>query len=72
MIGAATTLQRQRAGREIDRLLLQIKGLVYVRELLRQRGASETKLEEHSAELGRLRWRLARLVKGDLEGHAAA
>ncbi len=72
MMAATTTLQRRRAGDEIDRLLLRIKGLVYVRELLRQRGASETELEEHSAELGRLRWRLARLVKGDLEGRAAA
>jgi len=69
---ATTTLHRQQAGREIDQLLLQIKGLVYVRELLLQRGASETELEEHSAEIGRLRWRLARLVKGDLEGRAAA
>jgi hypothetical protein len=71
-MAATTTLQRQRAGNDIDRLLLRIKGLVYVRELLRERGASETELEEHSAELGRLRWRLARLVKGDLEGRAAA
>jgi hypothetical protein len=71
-MAATTTLQRQRAGNEIDRLLLRIKGLVYVRELLLQRGASETELEEHSAEIGRLRWRLARLVKGDLEGRAAA
>ncbi len=71
-MAATTTLQRRRAGDEIDRLLLRIKGLVYVRELLRERGASETELEEHSAELGRLRWRLARLVKGDLEGRAAA
>jgi hypothetical protein len=71
-MAATTTLPRQRAGDEIDRLLLRIKGLVYVRELLRERGATETELEEHSAELGRLRWRLARLVKGDLEGRAAA
>lgn len=48
---------------EIDNLLLHIKGLVLVRNLLLRRGASEAELEEHSAEIGRLQWRLARHVK---------
>ena len=50
-------------GGEIDDLLLHIKGLVQVRELLRQRGATEAELEAHSAEIGRLLWRLARRVQ---------
>ena len=39
---------------ELETLLLRIRGLVSVRELLRQRGASDEELEEHSAEIGRL------------------
>jgi len=48
---------------DIERTILRIKGLVEVRDLLAARGASEAELEEHSAELGRLQWRLARLVR---------
>jgi hypothetical protein len=51
---------------EIDTLLLRIRGLVSVRELLRERGASAEELEEHSAEIGRLQWRLAQLVRGEM------
>jgi hypothetical protein len=47
---------------EIDTLLLRIRGLVSVRE----RGASAEELEEHSAEIGRLQWRLAQLVRGEM------
>jgi hypothetical protein len=57
---------------ERDELLLHIKGLVAVRELLEQRGASQAELEAHSAEIGRLRWRLARLVRDGDEHHPAA
>jgi hypothetical protein len=53
--------------REIDDLLVRLVGLVRVRSLLDERGATETELEEHSAEIGRLHWRLARTVK---EQHA--
>jgi hypothetical protein len=59
---------------EIDELLLRIRGLVRVRELLRDRGASDEELEEHSAEIGRLHWRLAQLVRravADEGGRAA-
>ncbi|HEY7018887.1 MAG TPA: hypothetical protein VH297_10515 [Gaiellaceae bacterium] len=52
---------------EIDDLLLRIQGLVRVRELLSGRGASEEELEEHSAEIGRLQWRLARRVRRSLD-----
>ena len=48
---------------EIDQVILRIQGLVEVRDLLAARGASEAELEEHSAELGRMQWRLARLVR---------
>jgi len=49
--------------REIDDLLVQLAGLVRVRSLLDRRGATEAELEEHSAEIGRLHWRLTRTVK---------
>jgi hypothetical protein len=47
---------------EIDDLLLHIRGLVLVREILRQRGASAAELDEHTAELDRLKGRLAELA----------
>jgi hypothetical protein len=48
--------------RDVDDLLLHIRGLVLVREILRQRGVSEAELAEHSAELERLRDQLARVA----------
>jgi hypothetical protein len=48
--------------RELDDLLLHIRGLVLVREILRQRGATEAELEAHTAELDRLKNRLAELA----------
>jgi hypothetical protein len=48
---------------EIDRVLLHIKGLVFVRALLEEQGASEAEIAEHTAELGRERERLAQLVR---------
>lgn len=48
---------------EIEELLLRIRGLVHVRELPRERGASDAELEGHSAEIGRLQWRLAQEVR---------
>lgn len=49
--------------REIDDLLLQLKGLVLVRGLLAERGASEMDLRKHSSEIERVRTRLAELVQ---------
>jgi hypothetical protein len=51
---------------DVDELLLRIKGLIFARAILEQRGASEVELEEYQGELERLRWRLASLI-GD--GH---
>jgi hypothetical protein len=50
--------------REIDDLLLHIRGLVLVRGILAARGASPEELAEHGAELVRLRTRLAALIAG--------
>jgi hypothetical protein len=50
------------ATREIDDLLLHIRGLVLVREILRQRGATPAELDQHSRELERLKSRLAELA----------
>ena len=50
------------SAREIDDLLLHIRGLVLVREILRQRGASAAELDAHTAELERLKNRLAELA----------
>jgi len=50
------------SAREIDDLLLHIRGLVLVREILRQRGASAAELDAHTVELERLKDRLAELA----------
>jgi hypothetical protein len=47
---------------EINDLLLHIRGLVLVREILRQRGVSQAELDAHTAELERLKHRLAELA----------
>jgi hypothetical protein len=41
--------------REIDDLLLHVRGLVLVRELLARRGATPTELDAHDREAERLR-----------------
>jgi hypothetical protein len=41
--------------RELDDLVLHLKGLVFVRALLEERGASAAELQEHSDEIERLR-----------------
>ena len=50
---------------EIDALLLHARGLVLVRRLLAERGASHAELEEHTRELERIQRRLADMVRGD-------
>jgi hypothetical protein len=62
--GRSTLQQRRRMkDQKIEGVLLQIKGLVFVRALLELRGASEVELAEHSAELNRQRDRLAELAR---------
>lgn len=51
------------AQRELDDLVLGLKGLVHVRALLEGRGASPAELEEHTAEIDRIRAQLAEVVK---------
>ena len=48
--------------REIDDLFLQARGLVLVRPLLTERGASQADLDAHARELERVRERLVNLV----------
>ena len=49
--------------RDVDDLLLRLKGLVLVRDLLKGRGASAAELDAHSEEIARVRVQLAELVK---------
>jgi hypothetical protein len=65
---AATTRQQAL----INDLLLRITGLVRARNLLQQRDANEAELEETRAEIGRLQWRLARIVQGEQSRQRAA
>jgi hypothetical protein len=48
--------------RELDDLVLQLKGLVHVRALLEDRGASKEEIEAHGDEIKRVRAELARIV----------
>jgi hypothetical protein len=48
--------------RELDDLVLHLKGLVLVRRLREQRGAAEEELRMYGAEIDRVRDRLASLV----------
>jgi hypothetical protein len=58
--------------RELDDLILQLKGLVHVRALLESRGASPPEIEQHVAEIDRVRARLAQLGKESIEQFGAA
>src|SRR5205823_7249924 len=49
---------------EVDDLLLQLRGLVLVRRLLAERGATRGELDAHSNELERVRARLADTIRG--------
>jgi hypothetical protein len=58
--------------RRTDDLVLQLKGLVHVRALLESRGASSEELDAHTAEIARVRRKLAELVKGSRDSLAPA
>jgi hypothetical protein len=49
--------------REVQDLVLQLKGLVHVRALLETRGASTAELDAHSEEIARVRAELAERVR---------
>ena len=53
----------ENVSREIDDLVLHIRGLVLVRPVLASRGAGEDELDAHERELERLRKRLATLIR---------
>jgi hypothetical protein len=54
---------------EIDDLLLRARGLVLVRDLLAERGATRTEIEAHSDELERVRAQLADMIRGSEQAH---
>jgi pyrimidine operon attenuation protein/uracil phosphoribosyltransferase len=49
---------------EVDDLLLQVRGLVLVRDLLAERGATRAEIDAHTDELERARHRLAVIIDG--------
>ena len=51
---------------DVERLLVRLRGLVLVRDLLQERDATQTEIEEHNAEIERLKWRLAGTVRAGL------
>jgi hypothetical protein len=51
-------------GQEIDEQLLRLRGLVLVRDLLIQRGASPEDVAAHADEADRVRAELAELLAG--------
>ena len=58
--------------RELDDLVLHLKGLVLVRRLREQRGADERELAMYRVEIEHVRDRLANLVKTGVLDRAAA
>jgi hypothetical protein len=51
--------------REIDDLLLDARGLVLVRRILADRGATPQELDAHTAALQRTRERLSEMIRGE-------
>ena len=47
----------------VEELLLHLRGLVYVRAILEQRGVPQVQLERHSSEITRVRADLARTAR---------
>jgi hypothetical protein len=50
--------------REIDNLLLDIRGYALVRDMLVKRGATDEEIQSHTRALARARARLAELIRG--------
>ncbi len=49
--------------RELDDLVLNVRGLELVRDLLAERGATRAELDAHTRELERLRRQLADVIR---------
>ena len=60
---AIDTAAFERKFRNVDDLLLHLKGLVLVRALLEQRGASERELREHAEAIRSLRAQLVETLE---------
>ena len=58
--------------RQIDDLLLDIRGFALVRDMLVARGATREEIDSHSRALARSRARLAELIRGPGSGGSAA
>ena len=58
--------------REVDDLVLRLKGLVLVRRFREQRGADASELVMYGTEIDRVREQLANLVKTGGLDHAVA
>ena len=50
--------------REVDDLLLDVRGLALVRDLLRERGATSEEIDSHERALSRARTRLTEVLAG--------
>jgi hypothetical protein len=57
---------------EVEELLMRIRGLVFAKAILEERGASAAELEAHRLETERLRHRLARAAADGARGLDAA
>jgi hypothetical protein len=66
------TFEHNRGSREINELLLRINRLVRARKLLRENGGRAAELHAKTAEIDRLQWRLADVVRSRPPDHDAA
>jgi hypothetical protein len=67
MMSTISSYENDRAvllGREIDDLLLRLRGLVLVRDVLAERQATPAEIDAHTRELERLREELANTISG--------
>ena len=62
-ISTHTIDQADRLGREIDDLLLQLRGLVLVRDVLQARNATQQEVDAHAQEADRVRQRLIQRLR---------
>lgn len=57
--------------RQVEELLLHLRGLVFVRAILEQRGAPQPELAQHGSEVARVRADLARTAQARAFDEAA-